>query len=330
MRRCDAPKHGLSGPWALIRYATCLVGAFLAIFNFAACAKRPSGLPGPSASVTVSVPLARKVIDSDEFTGHLQAPETANIVARVSGFLVATPFSEGAVVNKDDLLFAIDDRPFKADLDSKQATVAKDQAQLALTKIQLDRQVELLKKKVIAPQDFDTAKVNYDQAQAQLASDQAAAEASRLNLEWTQVRAPIAGRTSRFDVTVGNFINGGAGQATLLTTIVSVDPVYCYITVPELSYLKYQRKGVDYKHTHIRDLKIPCFIELENETNFPHEGVIDFVDNSLDPNTGTIQARGVIPNPSGSLRPGLFARMRVTARKPYDALLVPDSALGTT
>jgi RND family efflux transporter MFP subunit len=130
------------------------------------------------------------------------------------------------------------------------------------------------------------------------------------------------------NVTVGNLVNGGAGQATLLTTIVSVDPMYCYVSVPERSFLKYQAYAERSKGTSVREAHIPCFVQLENEKGFPHEGTIDFIDNSVDPNTGTIQLRGVIPNPSGALTPGLFAQMRVTGSGPYKTLLVPDVAVG--
>ena len=149
-----------------------------------------------------------------------------------------------------------------------------------------------------------------------------------MNLEWTRVTAPIAGRVSRMYVTVGNLINGGAGQATQLTTITSVDPMYCYVSVPERSFLKYQSYAERQKKSGLEAAKLPCLVRLENETNFPHEGVIDFVDNSLDQNTGTIQMRGVIANPNGALTPGLFAEMRITGSGPYQTLLVPDAAVG--
>ena len=278
--------------------------------------------------VTVSTPLDREVTDWDEYTGHLVSPETANIAARISGIIEAAPFKEGALVKKGDVLFVIDDRPFKADLENKQANVVKDEAQLALTKAQLSRSDDLLKKKTISQQEWDTSKASFDQANAQLTADKAAADTSKLNLDWTRVTAPIAGRVSRMYVTVGNLVNGGAGQATLLTTVVSVDPMYCYVPVPERSFLKYQAYAERTKGESVRDAKIPCFLQLENEKGFPHEGTIDFIDNSLDPGTGTIQLRGVIPNSKGDLTPGLFAQMRITGSGPYKTLLVPDIAVG--
>jgi RND family efflux transporter MFP subunit len=232
------------------------------------------------------------------------------------------------LVKKGDVLFIIDDRPFKADYENKKANVAKDEAQVALTQAQLTRYQDLLTKHAVAQQDFDTNKANYEQAVAQLAADRAAEATAQLNLEWTRVTAPIDGRVSRIYVTVGNLVNGGAGQATLLTTIVSVDPMYCYVSVPERAFLEYQAYAARDKGASVRDAKIPCFVKLENETGFPHAGVIDFIDNSLDTTTGTIQVRGVIPNPNGELTPGLFAQMRITGSGSYKTLLVPEIAVG--
>ncbi len=293
-----------------------------------ACTKQAATQAPPPATVSVTRPLQREVTDWDEYTGHLTSPEVANIAARISGIIVEAPFKEGAIVKKGDVLFVIDDRPFKADLDNKRASVAKDEAQVVWMQAQLARSEDLLKKKAVSSQDYDSAKASFDQAQAQLSADQAAVEVSKLNLDWTRVTAPIAGRVSRIYVTVGNLINGGAGQATQLTTVTSVDPMYCYVSVPERSFLKYQSFAERQKKSGLQDAKIPCFLRLENETNYPHEGVIDFVDNTLDTNTGTIQMRGVVPNPNGALTPGLFAEMRVTGSGAYQTLLVPDSAVG--
>jgi RND family efflux transporter MFP subunit len=272
-------------------------------------------------------PVKETVADWEVFAGRLQSPETTNIQARVSGVITQTPFKEGQLVHEGDVLFVIDDRPFKADLDNKIATVAKDAAQVALTDAQLARSQRLLETHVVDQQDNDIAQANYQQAEAQVNADKAAQEASELNLEWTRVRAPITGLVSKIDVTVGNNITGGVGNGTFLTTLVSVDPLYCYVPVPERTFLKYQaylRK----KQETVRDAKLECAIQLEDETDFPHKGKIDFFDNSVDPDTGTIQVRGVFPNPDDVLTPGLFARMRIEGG-PYEAMLVPDLAVGT-
>ncbi|MGB8356094.1 MAG: efflux RND transporter periplasmic adaptor subunit [Chthoniobacteraceae bacterium] len=302
---------------------------FIALLVLASCGQPKPAAP-PPPSVIVNQPVQHMVVDWDEYSGRLQSPETASIAARVSGLIVDSPFKEGALVKKGDVLFVIDDRPFKADLDNKRAAVAKDNAQLSLADIQLHRNAELLKTRVIAQQDYDTANATYEQAVAQLAADKAAEETSALNFEWTRVTAPFTGRISRMAVTTGNLVNGGgASQATQLTTLVSVDPVYCYVPVPERSYVTYQQVARQEKHTSLEDANISCFMQLENETDFGHAGTIDFIDNAVDPATGTIQLRGVFPNPNGLLKPGLFARLRIPGSVPYQALLVPDAAVGT-
>ena len=294
-----------------------------------ACHEKPANQAPPPPAVTVSKPVAREVRDWDDYAGRLQSPETANITARVSGFIVEVPFKEGAMVKQGDVLFIMDDRPFKADLDNKVAQVQKDEAQLTLADVQLKRAAELLKSKTVAQQDYDTNKAQQGQQTAQLAADKAAADTARLNLEWSRVVAPIAGRVSRMNVTVGNQVVGGAGQATLLTTIVSVDPMYCLIAVPGSTFLEYQKIAEHEDHEGVRHEKIPCYVGLETEDGFPHVGMIDFIDNAVDPNTGTILMRGSIPNPTRQLTPGAFARTRISRGNPYKTLLVPDKAVGT-
>ena len=301
----------------------------LAGFLLLACGCGKSGPPQrPPATVTVMHPLQKEVTDWEDFAGRLQSPESTTIQARISGVITETPFKEGALVQQGNILFVIDDRPFNADLDNKKAAVAKDEAQVNLTQVQLARNQRLLQTHVVDQQDFDIAEANYRQAQAQLVADRAAQEVSALNLEWTRVRAPITGLVSKINVTVGNLITGGVGNGTPLTTLVSVDPIYCYVPVPERTLLKYESYARKNQEA-VRDARIGCAIQLENETGFPHKGLIDFVDNSVDPNTGTIQMRGVFRNPDEVLTPGLFARMRIEGGGPYNALLVPDAAVGT-
>lgn len=304
-------------------------GAVCAVLLLSACHRKQADSAPPPPTVTVNKPVAREVRDWDDYAGRLQSPEVATITARVSGFIVEVPFKEGALVKQGDVLFVMDDRPFKADLENKIAQVQKDEAQLSLADVQLKRSTELLKSKTIAQQDFDTNKAQQGQMAGQLAADKAAVETSQLNLEWSRVVAPIAGRISRMSVTVGNQVTGGAGQSTTLTTIVSVDPMYCLISVPGSTFLQYQKVAEHENHEGVRHEKIPCYIGLESETGFAHEGSIDFIDNAVDPNTGTILMRGVIPNPDGKLTPGAFARTRIARGEPYKTLLVPDKAVGT-
>ncbi len=308
----------------------CLLPAIilLSLLVASGCGRSPP--PAPQVpTVTVNRPLQRQVLEWDEFTGHIESPQYVEVRARVSGEIVEAPFKEGAVVQQGTILFVIDKRPFKADLDSKQADVLKAQAQLDLANIQLQRTNQELKSNAVAQADVDNAVAGVKQAQAVLNGAKAALETSRLNLEWCDVVAPVTGRVSKKIVTPGNLINGGTGQTTLLTTIESIDPMYCYVDVDERSILKYVKLDREKKRVSARNAPIPTYLQLANESTFSHRGVVDFVDNKVDPQTGTLQARGVFSNPGGYLTPGFFARLRVAGSGLYMALLVPDSAIGT-
>src|SRR5216683_1290460 len=281
----------------------------------------------PPASVTVSQPLQRDVIRWDQYSGYLSSPKTVTVSARVSGLIEEAPFQEGAIVRAGDLLFRIDPRPFQADVDNKKAAVAQAKALADKAKADFARSTQLLRAEVIAQADYDNTKASYGQASASLSAADAALETSRLNLEWTDVRAPITGRVSRMNVTVGNLVNGGSGQTTPLTTIVSIDPLYSYINVPESAALRYQELALKEKKSSVAGANVACSLQLENETNFPHQGVIDFVDNQVDVNTGTQQIRCVFANPTTILTPGLFALTRIPASDRYQALLIPDAAV---
>ncbi|HEY6300864.1 MAG TPA: efflux RND transporter periplasmic adaptor subunit [Candidatus Binatus sp.] len=256
-------------------------------------------------------------------------PENGHCQRAGWGLIEEAPFQEGAIVHAGDLLFRIDPRPFQADLDNKKAAVAQARATAVKAKADFGRSVELIKAQVIAPSDFDTTKASYGEAAASLDAAEAALETSRLNLEWTEVRAPITGRVSRMNVTVGNLVNGGSGQATALTTIVSIDPLYAYINVPESAALRYQELALKENKGNIAGANVACSLQLENETNFPHQGVIDFVDNQVDVNTGTQQIRCVFANPTTIMTLGLFALTRIPASGRYNALLIPDAAVNT-
>jgi RND family efflux transporter MFP subunit len=277
--------------------------------------------------VTVAHPVEREVTEWDTYTGHLEAPEAVKVAARVSGLITQAPFDEGAIVKKGDLLFVIDDRPYKADLDAKLADQQKAEAQLLIAQLNYNRIAPLLNK-ASTQQEVDEAKAQVAQGEASVASAKAAVETSRLNLEWCRVLSPIDGRVSNKLVTVGNLVNGGTGQVTLLTTVQSVSPMYCYVDVDENSVLKYQKLRSEGKLASIYKGKVPCYMGLADETGFPHEGYIDFVDNHIDPSTGTQRVRGVLENKDGMLIPGLFARLRVPGSGQYKAMLIPDTAVG--
>jgi RND family efflux transporter MFP subunit len=286
--------------------------------------------PPPPPTVTVSHPVEQEVVEWDEYTGHLEAVEAVDVRARVTGFVVAVPFKEGAIIKKGDLLFEIDVRPFQAELDAQKADEARAEARLYLAQVEYNRVKKLLSEQAAAPFEFQTADAALREAQAALAAAKAAVESAQLNVQWCRVTAPIAGRVGREYVNVGNLVSGGTGQATLLTTIQSIDPIYCYFTVPEQAVLKYQKLAREKKRPSARVSPTACYMELENETGFPHAGVIDFINNQVDPNTGTMTVRGIFPNPHGWLTPGFFARVRVPGSGRYKALLAPDSAVVTS
>lgn len=300
----------------------------VAVMVVAGCQRATAPPPPPPSAVSVSQPLEREVIRWNDYSAYLASPEAVDVKARVSGLIEEAPFREGALIHKGDLLFKIDPRPFQADLDNKKATVAQAKATVDQTRAQYQRDLTLSRLQVISTQEYDNAKAAYEQAVASLNAAEAALETSRLNLEWTDVRAPISGRISRIDVTVGNLVNGGSGQGTtILTTIVSIDPLYTYINVPQDIALRYQQLALENKERNVAGAKVPCFLKLEDETQYDHQGVIDFIDNQVDVNTGTVQMRCVVPNPTALLIPGLFAVTRIPASGRYRALLVPDSAL---
>jgi len=294
------------------------------VIGVAGCQKEPAPPAPPPPSVTVSHPLLRNVTDWDTYSGYLSSPQTANVAARVSGLIVAAPFREGAIVHAGDVLFVLDPRPFQSDTDNKKAAVAQAQAQADQAQVHFQRYEELKGTQAISQDDYDAAKAARDEAQASLAAAKAALETSQLNLEWSRVTAPIDGRISRIDVTVGNLVNGGSGQATLLTTVVSTDPLYCYVPVPEGAYLKYNTLLKLEQQQGQPNSQVPCFLDLEGHEPIP--GHLDFINNSIETNTGTIQVRGVFANP-GWLIPGLFAGMRIPQGPAHAALLVPDTAI---
>lgn len=282
----------------------------------------------PPPMVTVSKPVAEEVVEWDEYTGRLEAVDTVDVRARVSGYLESIHFKDGQMVKNGDLLFVIDPRPYRTELDRALAQLKISKARLSLAEKDLGRAKHLLSERVISEEEADTRVSDEQVARASVELAQAGIDAARLNVEFTQVRAPISGLISRKYVTEGNLINGGTG-GTLLTTIVSIDPIYCYLEEDEQSYLRYSRLEREGMMHGSGKGENPAFMELSNETGYPHKGYIDFIDNRMDPNTGTIRGRGVFPNPENTLTPGLFARMKIAGSEQYKAMLVPDEAVGS-
>ncbi|MDB6022638.1 MAG: mexE [Pedosphaera sp.] len=285
----------------------------------------------PPAAVTVNQPVLREIVEWDEYPGRLDAVAMVEVRARVNGYLESVNFKDGAEVKKGDLLFVIDPRPYQAEMDRTEANVKEAETHLELLSNDLARAERLLKSKAISEEEADSRSKSKNMAEATIQSARALAEVAKINLDYTHITAPIDGRISRKFITEGNLVNGNQGQATLLTTIVSYDPVYCYFDADERSVLKYQQLAREGKGDNFSDGKAVCEVELANETGFPHKGVLDFVDNHVDPATGTLRVRGIFPNPGPDrvLQPGYFARVRVPGSAKYQALLVPDLAIGT-
>jgi multidrug efflux system membrane fusion protein len=300
----------------------------LAFLTLAACGPAGDGAL-PAVEVTVATPLAQEATDWDEYTGRLAATDTVEVRARVSGYVQAARFQDGALVKKGDLLFVIDPRPYQAVLDEARAGVARAEARLDLARSNLARARTLAQSKLIPEDQLDTRVQELRSAEAGLLAARAATQAATLDLDFCSVRAPIDGRVSRRYVTEGNLVTGGTKDATLLTTVVSVDPIHVYFTADEQAYLRYQRLAAEGMRPSSREVANPVRIQLADEQGFPHVGRMDFVDNRVDESTGTIQGRAVIDNPDGRLTPGLFARVQLRGEGPYPALLVPDVAIAT-
>jgi multidrug efflux system membrane fusion protein len=297
----------------------------------AGCNKSNQSMAPPAPAVTATQPVQREVIEWDEFPGRLDAVDAVEVRARVSGYLQSIHFKEGAEVKKGDLLFVIDPRQYQAELDRAEADLRQAETRFELASNDLARAERLLKSKAISEEEADSRNKAKREAEAAIQSAQASVENAKLNVEYTHITAPIDGRISRKMITEGNLVNGNQGQSTLLTTIVSLDPIYCYFDAPEPSVLKYQQLAKEGKGGNLRDGRVPCEVELANETGFPHKGVLDFVDNRVDPGTGTLRVRGILPNPGPDrvLQPGYFARVRVPGSAKYLALMIPDQAVGT-
>jgi RND family efflux transporter MFP subunit len=299
------------------------------VFLLAACQQQQVAPPPPPPKVTVSQPVVREVVEWDEYTGRLEAVESVDVRARVSGYLQSIHFTDGEVVKKGALLFVIDPRPYQAELNRAKAALEQAIARYGRTQKDFARAQELIKSRAMSQEDVDTRAADQREAQEAVQAARAAVEAAQLNVEFTQVRAPISGRISREFVTVGNLVNGGTADSTLLTRIVSLDPIYGYFDVDERAFLKYTRLWRNGTRPGSREANIPVYLGLADETGFPHQGRLDFIDNRLDPNTGTMTGRAVFHSPELALIPGLFARLRLPGSNQYEALLIPDGAIGS-
>jgi multidrug efflux system membrane fusion protein len=287
----------------------------------------PSAPPPPQ--VSVAQVLEKRVKDWDEFTGRLQAVESVEIRPRVSGYIDKVAFTEGSQVKRGDLLFVIDPRPYKADVDRAAADVKRYKTALDLARIELTRVQRLKDSGAVSEEELDERKSALAQTEANVAGSEAALEAANLNLNFTQVTSPIGGRASRAEVTRGNLVTGGINGGTLLSSVVSMDPMYLYFDADEQSYLRYSQMARSGERPSSRDVANPVQVGLANEEGFPHSGTVDFVDNQLNPQTGTIRARAILQNKDGLYTPGLFARVQLLGSSEYSAILIDDRAVNT-
>jgi RND family efflux transporter MFP subunit len=270
------------------------------------------------------------VTDYTDYTARTAAVDSVEVRAHVWGYLEKVNFKEGAMVKKGDVLFELDARPYQALLNQAKAKVAQDEAQLTFDEAEYQRNLKLASTGAVSKSDLDKSAAARGVDVANIAADKAGVASRQLDLDYTKVLAPVSGRTSRYVVTVGNLIQSGdQGGGTLLTTIVSVDPMYAYFDVDEHTALRVRRLVREGKSDSPRDGNYPVFLGLANEDGHPHPGTIDFVDNQVNPKTGTIRVRGVFPNKSEVILPGYFARVRTPIGRPHPALLVNERALDT-
>jgi multidrug efflux system membrane fusion protein len=276
--------------------------------------------------VTVSPPVAKRVTQWDEFSGRFEAVASVEVRARVSGFIDKLHFRDGQLVNVGDLLFTIDKRPFEIAVQSAEAEVARNKAQVDIAELQVERGAALVKSRNIPDAEYDQRKANLAVAKAQLKTAEAAVRNAELNLDWTDVRAPLAGRISDRKVDAGNLIQGGQQGATLLATIVTLDPIRFVFDVSESDYLRYTRLFLSGAMASSRDSVNPVRIRLADETEWTRSGKVDFVDNTLSARSGTMRTRAIVENKNQLLTPGIFGRVQLFGGE-YDALLIPDTAI---
>lgn len=306
------------------RFVRPLLGV-LAAAVLAACSSQaaPGADSAPPPEVSVAQVMERSVVPWDEYTGRVVAAQTVQMRPRVSGYIDRVAFTEGAEVKKGDLLFVIDQRPYRAALERAQAQLAQARSEAKLAASRDARSTELLEANAVSREEYEARRANSAQASAAVRAAEAAVDAARLDLQFTEVRAPIDGRAGRALATAGNLVQA---DTTLLTTVVSLDPVHVYFEADERSFLKYQALARNGKRSSGGNA---VQVGLANERGYPHVGEVDFTDNQVDPGTGTIRTRAVVPNPERVFVPGLYARVRLQAGDAGGALLVDERAVMT-
>ena len=317
--------YALAGAAALA--ITALAGNQLLASADDSVAPEAAAPAGPA--VTVAAPAVREIVEWDEYTGRFEAIDNVEIRARVSGYLVEVAFTPGDIVKQGDLLFRIDPRPFEAELAAAKAALAGADAALQNARAEYARGARLVEREAISEEAVDRRREALRLAEASWAAAKANVERAELNLEFTEVRAPITGRISDDFVSEGNLIVGGAQGGTLLSSLVSMDPIYFEFTASEADYLKYLRLDRNGSRASGRDAQHPVRVQLMDEDDFAHEGRLSFVDNQLDRSTGTMRGRATLDNADGIFAPGMFGRLQLLGSGEYQAILIPDSAVQT-
>ena len=297
----------------------------------AACGEgAPKQAAPPPPAVTVAKPQKQSVVDYDEYVGRFIAVDSVEIRARVSGYLDKVHFKDGQIVNQGDLLFTIDRRPFETSLAQTRATLAQARANLAFAESDLARASQLVRDRTITEQTFEQRTQAKRVAEASVAAQEAAVRQAELDIQFTELKAPVTGRIGDRRVSEGNLVTGGTGgNTTLLATIVSIDPIRFEFTFDEASFLRYERLSKEGKDIASRGGGIEVSVRLIDESDFTHPGKMDFIDNVIERSSGTIRGRAMLVNAQGVLTPGMFGRVRVPGSPPYEALLLPDAAIGS-
>jgi RND family efflux transporter MFP subunit len=305
-----------------------LLAGLLAAGALSGCGEPNTYVPPPPPEVTVARPEKRAVTETMSFTGNLQAVRTAELVARVPGFLEKVMFQDGQDVRENDLLFVIEQAPYRATVVGAEAGLQKAEAELAQAKITTARLQQAARTGAVSRQQLDEAEAREQVAQGQVLAMQAALDQARIDLGYTEIRAPFSGRIGRRLIDPGNFVGAG-GTPTTLATLDQLKPIYAFFNIDERSVLRIKQLQRDRGAPNYRERPVPVSIGLQTEQDFPHTGQIDFVASGIDPNTGTLQVRAIFANTDGSLLPGAFVRIRIPVGERDGTLLVPQLALGT-
>jgi RND family efflux transporter MFP subunit len=318
----------LPNPWGepSVRRAALLGFGILAAVLVSGCGLgRPDqGKKRPPAEVVVTTPVSAEITDYQDFTGRLDALKTVDVRPRVSGYVQSAPFKEGDLVREGDLLFQIDPRTYQAEYHQAEANLKQAEADRKLLEKNVARARKMIAGNAIGKEEYDQISANWEKSGATVAAMEAARDRAKLYLDFTRVVAPLSGRISRRQVDPGNLVNA---DNTVLTTIVTVDPVYAYFDVDERTYLNLVEASRHGKDAWFSELKYPVMMRLANEETFSHVGTVNFLDNRVSGNTGTIRMRGVFENTTGILKPGLFVRIRLPIGTPYKAFVIPDEAV---